>query len=173
MTALADVVCAAVARAVEKHAKLFADAEKARRVLAREIMRQLAAKPAEAADPPDAPAPRRGELVPADDERALAYCRLREVAGAVPPMRTAGGQIYLPPEAAEPCVLAFGTLPPRERWAFVTGANLTAWLEFFGETLPGVARRNIVVTGGATLPWAWPPSKTGRVYQPLHEEVAP
>lgn len=177
MNVLAKIIDQAVASAMEKHPKLFVakESEKAQKTLSREIMRSLTRAPSDAETEAELSATQStGQSIPLSDERAIAYCQLRKVAGAVEPFSAIPDQIFLPPEADVTCVRVFANCPPQSEWPFVTKvAQLTAWNEFFGETLPGVSRRPITqvrngVTG-ALLPWPWPPSKTGKIYEPEEE----
>lgn len=184
MSPLADIIDAAVVSVIEEHPKLFAaeSAERARKLLLRKIMKTLtgpkSSEEAEAQQTPETPPPQpTAETIRYDDPRAIAYCNLRSVAGAVRPLRI-GEQVYMPPESLAECVKAFGDIPPKEVWQFITDRRqLQAWREFFDETLPGVSRRDIVETRdgviGALLPWPWPPSKTGKIYDPSIEEIIP
>jgi hypothetical protein len=77
----------------------------------------------------------------------------------------------LPREAAGPEVLPFAKMPSRDKWLFVTDLpQMTAWREFFEATLPTLARRPFgeqqAGETGVWVPWPWPPSKTGKVYEP-------
>lgn len=179
---LAKTVEAAVTSVIEEHPKLFAanSAERARKLIVRRIMRSLVGPRSDGdgespADPPatvSAPPP---ETVRYDDPRAIAYVKLRDVAGAVKPIRL-GENLYLPSEAFADCIKPFAELPPNGSWKFVTDRRqLQAWREFFDETLPGISRRDITYLEdgvlGAALPWPWPPSKTGKIYDPAIDGV--
>jgi len=180
MSALGTLINDAVATAIAAHPKLFASesAERAQKVLTREIIKSLTKEPktadegGEPTSPVEAPpAPALPQRVSAKDDRVTAYVNLRTLAGAVQPTRLTGGDIYLPPEADTAAVRAFAELPQREKWLFVSGREqLAAWLEFFDVLLPNAARRQITVTVdtkvGAYLPWPWPPSKLGKTYSP-------
>jgi len=177
MSALAKMIDAAVVSVIEEHPKLFAanSAERARKLVVRRIMKSLTGPQDDEADEPAQPTADQAvapaaETVKFDDPRAIAYCNLRIVAGAVRPLRI-GDSVYLPAEATSECVRAFLELAPRSEWIFVTDRRqLQAWREFFDETLPGVSRRDVVEkradATGALLPWPWPPSKTGKIYDP-------
>lgn len=182
MSALAKMIDEAVLSVIDEHPKLFAanSAERARKLIVRRIMKSLTGpksegeeqeQPAEAT--PSAPT---AETVRYDDPRAVAYCNLRAIAGAVRPLRV-GENYYLPPDARAECVKPFGDLPANGTWHFVIDRRqLQAWREFFDETMPGVPRRDITEMRdgvlGAPLPWPWPPSKTGKTYLPPAEGVA-
>lgn len=173
MSALARMIDQAIGEVIAEHPKLFAEksVEKTRKLLVRKIMKTLTAPQSESYDPHDiAMQSSAGESVAADDPRALAYCQLRIVAGAVAPFRSSGDQVYLPREGDVSAVRPFADLPPKKQWPFISDrAQLTAWREFFDETLPDVSRRSIMETRdgqhGAFLPWLWPPSKLGKVYE--------
>jgi hypothetical protein len=178
MNTLTTIIDSAVATVIAKHPKLFDPKaiERAQRVLTREIMGSLTRTPGtdgEPAKPEPPPEPEPYERVLAADERGIAYVNLRIVARALSPqpIRLAGGDLNLPREASGPEVLPFSKMPPREQWLFVTDlAQMTAWREFFDATLPNLARRPFgekhgdVV--GILVPWPWPPSKTGKIYEP-------
>jgi hypothetical protein len=174
MSALGEIVDAAVASVIAEHPNLFNPQGKTRahKTLSREIMKALTGKrPGDGGDQPaqvtdDKP----GELIAADDPRAIAYANLRQVAGAIPAQRI-NGQIWLPRQGDSTAVATFSDLPPRWAWEFYSDhRQLTAWAEFFAATLPSVARRETRVTRdgvtGLELPWPWPPSKTGKIYEP-------
>lgn len=184
MNTLATIIDSAVATAIAEHPKLFDPkaVDRAQRVLTREIMRSLTRAPGadgEPAKPETPPEPEPFELIRGTDERATAYINLRIAARALSPQpqRQAGGDIYLPREASGPEVMPFAKMPPREQWLFVTEFSpMTAWREFFDATLPNLARRPFGekrgdVTG-VFVPWPWPPSKTGKVYEPEQEASA-
>lgn len=182
--ALAKMIETAVVEVVDEHPKLFAanSADRAKKLIIRRIMKTLVGpKPeSESDEKPDslAPTARAAETVRHDDPRAIAYCNLRKVAGAVRPIRI-GENVYLPPEADAECVKAFLDLPELPKWPLIHDkAKLQAWREFFDETLPGISRRDIMMKTsdgaiGAVLPWLWPPSKTGKTYEPEIEEAMP
>jgi hypothetical protein len=183
MSALGDVIDCAVASVIAEHPKFFnlQTQERARKTLVREIVKSLVREVRDVGDEqsPAAPVKTVGGLIASNDSRAIAYCNLREIAGAVRPQHYGSGQIYLPPEAETTAVRAFAELPPRKEWPFISDRRqLTAWSEFFEESLPSVSRRQITETRGdlygAQLPWLWPPSKTGKIYEPgAEEEIAP
>jgi hypothetical protein len=172
MSLLSAAVDDAVGSVIAENPKLFAAhaGEKAQAALTRAIMKKLVreARPEEGERPPEPTA--AAQLIPADDPRAVAYCGLRRLAGDVPPQVTAGGAIYLPPEADTAQVRALNDTPPRADWPFVTGGHLAAWLDFFDAALIARSRRKITETKnghtGAYLPWPWPPSKDGKTYAP-------
>ncbi|MEI9804075.1 MAG: hypothetical protein WDN48_05925 [Pseudolabrys sp.] len=173
MSMLSTIIDTAVAAVVAEHPKLFEpkSIDRAQKLLTREIVKSLTREPrgdGEAA--PAAAGPASFERVTADDERGIAYCNLRAIAGELAkPTRASNGDIYLPAEAAGPEVLPFAKLPPREQWAVITDlAQLTAWREFFDATLPNLARRPFA----GVAPWPWPPSKAGKVYEPKPEGAA-
>jgi hypothetical protein len=176
MSALSTIIESAVAGSLAEHAKLFdpKTRERAQKVLVRDIMKALTREPKEGEEPPDdaAPsAPALPERLPANDERVTAYCNLRLVAGVAQPHRLTGGDIYLPLEGDTTAVRAFARMSDRATWPFVTQRpQITAWREFFDATLPNFPRRRTDETRGGIvgylLPWAWPPSKTGKVYAP-------
>jgi hypothetical protein len=177
MSALGSIIDAAVASVISEHPKLFnpQGKERAQKVLVREILKLLVREPRDGTSNETQPDNPIAELTSADDPRAVAYCRLRELAGAVRPMTFGQGQIYLPVESNTAAVRAFAELPPQQEWLFITDRRqLTAWREFFDETLPNVSRREITAARGdavgAQLPWCWPPSKTGKLYAAPSEE---
>lgn len=170
MNTLATIIDGAVATVIAEHPKLFDPKaiERAQRVITREIMRTLTRAPGDEARPEPAPEAAPFERVPADDERGKAYVNLRIVARALSPQpqRLAGGDILLPREASGPEVLPFAKMPERSQWVPVTEvAALAAWRDFFDATLPNLARRPFGDTG-VLMPWPWPPSKTGKIYEP-------
>lgn len=178
MNTLGTIIDGAVAAVIAEHPKLFDPKaiERAQRVLTREIMRSLTrtAGDGDAAKPEMPAEPEPFERVLAADERGIAYVNLRIVARALSPQpqRLAGGDIMLPREAAGPEVQPFAKLPPREQWVPVTEtAPLAAWREFFDATLPNLARRPFADTG-VIMPWPWPPSKAGKIYEPETEGAA-
>jgi hypothetical protein len=178
MSALGTIIEHAVSTVIAEHPKLFEakSIERAQKLLSREIMKSLTRDPrgdGDAAATETAPEPY--ERITASDERGIAYCNLRIAARALAaPTRLAGGDLYLPLEASGPEVQPFAKMPPRDQWLFVTDLpQMTAWREFFDATLPTLARRPFgEVVGGDTgvwVPWPWPPSKTGKVYEPETE----
>lgn len=179
MSALGDVIDGAVASVIADHPKLFnlQTKDRARKMIVREVIKSLVREVRDVGDEqaPASAAKTIGTLITADDPRAIAYCNLRKIAGAVLPLYHGTGQIYFPPESDTTAVRTFAELPPRKGWQFISDRRqLTAWSEFFEEALPGVSRRQITETHdgvlGAYLPWPWPPSKTGKIYEPGSEE---
>lgn len=182
MGALSTIIDGAVGTVIAEHPKLFnpESKERTQKLLVREIMKSLVKEPRvdgdETPQPPiQEPTGGARELTPATDERAIAYCHMRAIAGAVAPSRYGGDRIYIPPEGDTAAVRAFANLPERKNWSFITNrAQLTAWLEFFDAALPDVPRRKIFENreglSGVDLPWPWPPSKTGKIYD--HPPVA-
>jgi hypothetical protein len=178
MSALSTLIESAVSASLAEHTKLFdpKNRERAQKVLVRDIMKALTREPRGEGEeqPADiAPSvPALPERLPATDDRVKAYCNLRSLAGVAQPQRFSGGDIYLPPEGDTAAVRAFGNgMPSRDEWIFVTErAQISAWLEFFDANLPNMPRRRTDETRdgvvGYLLPWPWPPSKTGKVYEP-------
>jgi hypothetical protein len=170
MNTLATIIDCAVAAVIAEHPKLFDPkmTERAQKTLTREIMRTLTRSPGEEAKPEPAPEPEPFERVKAADERGLAYVNLRIASRALSPqpIRLAGGDIMLPREASGPEVQPFAKMPPKEQWVLVTeAAPLAAWRDFFVATLPNLERRPFG-DNGVMMPWPWPPSKTGKIYEP-------
>jgi len=184
MSALSSIIDAAVGSVIAEHPKLFnpQGKERAQKVIVREIVKSLVREPRNEDDEQVNVATVESSViktVPATDERAIAYCLLRSIAGAVFPVRCAGDHIYIPPEGDVTAVRALANVPDHKDWPFVTSRQqLTAWLEFFDETLPGISRRKIFEVrdgvSGVEVPWSWPPSKTGKIYDhPPEDEDIP
>lgn len=184
MSALSTIIDAAVGSVISEHPKLFnpQGKERTQKLLVREIVRSLV-RESRGEDDPTATAPPSDPptivTIPASDERAIAYCRLRSIAGAPAPLHHGGDCIYIPPESNTTAVRTFAGVPERKEWPFVIDRRqLTAWLEFFDEALPGISRRKIFETRdgltGVDLPWRWPPSKAGKIYDhPPEDEDIP
>jgi len=171
LSALSEIIGSAIGTVIAEHPKLFAEktGERAQKLLVREIMKSLTREP-KADETGEADDGETLRTVPASDPRAIAYRNLREAAGAPAGQRFAGDTVYIPAESDTPAVHAFAVMPDKSAWEFITERRqLIAWLEFFDGVLPNVARRSIVSTRGsvqgATLPWPWPPSKTGKIYE--------
>ena len=169
MNTLATIIDGAVAAVIAEHPKLFDPKaiERAQRVITREIIRTLTRVPGDEAKPEAAPEPEPFERIVAADERTIAYINLRIASRALSPqpIRLAGGDIMLPREASGPEVLPFAKMPPKEQWVLVTEvAPLAAWRDFFAATLPNLERRPFG-DSGVMMPWPWPPSKTGKIYE--------
>jgi len=172
---LATIIDSAIAAVIAEHPKLFepkaVEGGKTQRVITREIMRTLTRAPGEEAKPETPPEPEPFERILAADVRVTAYINLRIASRALSPqpIRLAGGDIMLPREASGPEVLAFAKMPPKERWVHVTElAPLAAWRDLFAATLPNLERRPFG-DNGVMMPWPWPPSKTGKIYEPETE----
>lgn len=166
MTPLSAIITAAVADAVAGNPKLFdpKKIERAADVLSRDIVRALTRATKEdvheAAPEADRPA---YEVIPADDPRAIAYDKLRLIAGCFArPTKSASGGIYVPSAANTAAVIALASAPPRRDWRPVSRPQQTAWREFFDRVLGDASRHPVGDT--TPLPWPWPPSKDGKLY---------
>jgi hypothetical protein len=169
------LVDTAVAEVIAEHPKWFSDKgkESARREITRKIM--AAFREGGSDKEPDAPEPTiapKHLMVEPTTTAGRGYINLRHIAGAVAPTRV-NNQLVVPQAAYCEAVFAFADLPPQ--LVFVTARNqIGAWMEFFAEHLPGVARRPIRtecnMESGIWVPWLWPPAKDGKVYEP--DEVA-
>lgn len=100
-----------------------------------------------------------------DSSEALAFRNLRTAGGAAPPIVASDKTISLPHQLSPP-ELAFGSMPHRQKWQFVTDRNqIGAWLGFYDEVLQSIARRSIIEERngerGLLTPWPWPPKKDG------------
>jgi hypothetical protein len=178
MSALSAIIESAVGGVIAEHPKLFdpKQRERAQKLLVREIMKSLTREPKGEVDDGAAPAPAPAETAPQieivarTDARAKAYCALCEIAGAPAPHAASGGSICIPSEGLTARAQAFAELPPEKSWPFVTERpQLAAWFEFFDDVLPHKRRREIMEVRagkqGVSLPWPWPPSKIGKVYE--------
>jgi len=180
MNPLAAIIDDAVAKVIAEQPKLFSDdgRKRAQKILTKKIVRELTREQATGDDdgaPTTAAAePAMPALIDCKDPRAQAYCRLRELAGAVRPIEY-GGKIYLPAQADVTAVRALNDWPAKEQWiAIFDKRMIAAWMEFFAAHLPAdVARRSILDPARqALMPWSWPPAKNGKIYeQALDEEL--
>lgn len=172
MNIIRTLVDTAIAEVVAEHPKWFSDKgkESARREITRKIMaafRDGGGEPDDKSDAEPEPAP---AFIQADvnSREARGYINLRKVGGAVTP-HILGGKVRIPNAANSPAVFAFADMPPSGRWLMVTGRELAAWMEFIREKLGNVARRPIVQERDGThhvfVPWPFPPSATGKVYE--------
>lgn len=174
MNVLRAIITAAVGNAIAEHPKYFTERghEKAQAAIVRKIMSALRdddgtegpTPPPPAAEPPFV-------LADPDSREAKGYINLRRIAGAVDAKRVGDGKIVIRREAYCEAVFALADTPPREQWLFLTEPpQVKAWLELFRETLPDTGRRSLFEPRGAqsgiVMPYAWPPSKAGKVYDP-------
>ena len=178
MTGLRPIIDAAVAAVIAEHPKYFTPKgiEHAKTVIVRKVMAAVRGdggqdKPGDAASEP---ATVQSTLVEPESREGRAYANLRTIAGAVMAFKTGDGRIVVNPEAACEAVYAFGDLPEKSQWLFLTEQrHIGAWGEFFRDHLPGVPRRPILQQQGdkrgILMPWPWPPRKDGKVYD---DEVA-
>jgi hypothetical protein len=161
----------AVAEAIAEHPKYFTPKglEHARNVIVRKVVAALRdggeKPPAEVTEP----VPPKFLLAAAESREARGYVNLRMLAGAVAPSRTGDGSVAVGSPANCDQVYALAELPPRDVWRFITDRSRTgAWLGFFRDMLPDIARRTVVQerdgVSGILMPWPWPPSKDGKIY---------
>lgn len=180
MNLIKSAIDGAIADAIAEHPKYFTPRglEHARTVILRKVM---AALRGDTDKPDDAPAqvastPAGPMSADPDSREATAYLVLRQAAGAGPPFRMGDGRISIPAAALQGDALAFADAPPASAWPLICDRQqIAAWQEFFRETLPGLPRKPIMVTEGASVgirvPWPWPPAKTGKTYDP-NEDAA-
>lgn len=179
MTGIRPMIDAAVAQAIAEHPKYFTelalDNNRARTAIVRKIWAALRGDGAERGDGDSAAAP--GPAVPPppqhlsarpDSREAKGYANLRRLAGAPPQFRAGDGSVFINADANSEAVFALETLPDESHWKFYSGRNASAWLEFFGEKLPGITRKDIRQRRGdltgIVMPYPWPPSKDGKIY---------
>lgn len=163
---------AAVSEAIAEHPKYFTPKglEHAQTVIVRKVMARLRDGGSDK-DESEAHAEEAPKIVFAEagSAEAVGYANLRLVAGANAPTKVSGDRTVIVPPANCAAVAAFATLPPRSEWRFASERkHLAAWAEFFRDMLPEITRRTIMeerngVTG-ALLPWPYPPSKEGKIY---------
>lgn len=172
MNIIRATIESAVADVIVEHPKYFTPKgqEHAKTVIVRKVMAALRDGGGEKAES-ETPAEDTPKIVFADagSNEAIGYANLRLVAGANAPTKLSGERIVIVPPANCAAVAAFATLPPRSEWRFASERkHLAAWAEFFRDMLPEITRRTIMeersgVTG-ALLPWPYPPSKEGKIY---------
>lgn len=165
----------AIAQAIAERPKYFTSKglEHARAHILRHLLTALrgdAEKPAEAEETTLAPATPQPLKVTPDSREARGYAVLRMAAGATEPHEV-GGYIYIPHTAASAAVFALADAPPRDAWLLVDDSQqVGAWSEMFRDTLPTVARREVRRRSLRNLPallvpYPYPPSKTGKIYE--------
>lgn len=171
MNALRTIIDGAVADAIAANPKYFAakQEDRARAAIVRKIMAALLRdddeqQPAEAAEPES-----KFVLADADSREARGYANLRRIAGATAARRDREGKVIIMRPAYCEAVFALADLPDIDRWPFLVDApKIAAWREFFEQTLPDTARRSVMQergdASGILMPFYWPPSKDGRVY---------
>jgi hypothetical protein len=171
MGILRTAIDGAVAEVVAQHPKYFTPRglELARTVIVRKVM---AALRDDGADKPTAePAEATAAIlrVTPESREGRGYTNLRFIAGAVAPYRFGDGNIVINAPANCEAVYALAEMPPIEAWLFLTERDqMGAWYELFGEMLRGIACRVISQERdgktGILMPWPWPPSVTGKIY---------
>lgn len=173
MSGIRPMIDAAVASAIAEHPKYFTELglanERARTVIVRKIM---AALRGDGVDKPAAESSVSSALpvpisVEPQSREGRAYANLRRLAGASTPFLMGTGQYSVPPSAACEAVYALAALPDKSHWTPITHAQMGAWGEFFRETLPNAPRRPM--TADQRMPWPWPPSATGKVYDAMDQ----
>lgn len=178
MSLIRTAIDNAVAEAIAEHPKYFTPRglESAQGLIVRKVMAALRGDTTEKSSEPtaDSTAPQFTLLAPTTSQ-ARAYVNLRRIAGATAPTLIGNGQLAIPSIACNDAVAAFATLPPSETWCFLTGrCEIGAWKEFFRDMLPDLSRRSITrnINGetGILMPWPFPPSRSGKVYE--REEAA-
>lgn len=176
MSILRNLVDQAIAEVVADHPKYFTPRglESARRAMLQKIMAALRDSIGAKADaeqqpaPPPAPELPQPMSVDRGSREGRAFAMLCKAAGAVAPFVTSDGKVIVPAEAATAAVWAFADAPAREQWVFVSDRRaIGAWQEFFRDSLPGIARREICGVDTTTnewglwAPWPWPPRTDG------------
>lgn len=175
MSILRAAIDSAVEQAIAEHPKYFTPqgVKSARALIVRKVMaafRDGGDKSSEQqAEDEETPAEPQMLFATAGSREARGYANLRQLAGAVAPRRLGDGSVPIMPAANCEAVFAFADMPGAETWLFVVARKqLGAWGEFFDEMLPDVARRAISQERdgviGILLPWPWPPSKEGKIY---------
>ena len=174
MSLIRAAIEGAVEQAMLEHPKYFTPqgAKSARTLIVRKVMAALrdgGEKPSESQDA-DTSAEPKILFAAAGSREARGYINLRQIAGATAPNRTSDGSVVVMAAANCEAVFAFADLPSDENWLFVSERKqLGAWGEFFREKLPNVARRQIALQRegqtGMLLPWPFPPSATGKIYE--------
>jgi hypothetical protein len=174
MHALRSIIDTAVGEALAEHPKYFTPkgAEHARGMIVRKIMAAFRDDPkAEKVAEVKIEAAPVALRIETTSREARGFTNLLKIAGAVAPFEH-NGTIYIPAEAACEAVYALADLPERHEWIFVTATNqISAWMLFFAEKLGIIARRSIMEQPfgqgqeGILMPYPWPPSKTGKVYE--------
>jgi hypothetical protein len=180
MSLIRAAVDSAVGQAIAEHPKYFTPQgqKSARTLIVRKVMAALRDGGDKGPpDPQDEAQNNQPQILyaAAGSREALGYANLRLVAGATAPNKLSDGSIIIMPAANCAAVFAFADMPPQQAWLFVTNRQqLGAWGEFFREKLPNIGRREIAHERngerGMLLPWPYPPSKEGKIYQA--DEVA-
>lgn len=173
MNVLRAIITSAVGNAIAEHPKYFTPRgqEKAQAAIVRRIMAALRDDDGEEPPPPAPVAEPAFVTVEANTREAQGYINLRKIAGAVEAKRMGDGKILIKREAYCDPVFALADIPPREQWMFIAEKDqIKAWLDFFRETLPDTGRRSLFEPRGAqsgiVMPYPWPPSKSGKIYDP-------
>ena len=171
MNVLRALIDKAVADAIAEHPKLFAPkaAEKARGIFVRKIMATFN-EPAEESTAETSPDEAPFIFADPQSREARGYKNLRLIAGASPPRVDSAGRVIILRAAYRESVFALADIGSASQWAFLTETRrITAWREFFNETLPDTVRRSIQIErngqAGILVPDYWPPSVTGMRYQ--------
>lgn len=177
MNVFRAIIETAVGSAIAEHPKYFTPkgTEKAKAAIVRRIMAALREDENTEDAPETTEQPFPFIFADADSAAAKGYVNLRRLAGATDARRTADGKTVVKREADCPAVCALAELPSDVRWLFLTAPQqIRAWMDFFRDMLGDTGRRSIAETcGGQTgifMPYPFPPSKTGKIYDPEYED---
>ncbi len=175
MSALRSLIDTAIAEVVAEHPKYFTPRgrEHIRTTVTRKVMAAFreATKENESGVETDESATRvtHDDAMYAEPQsrEGRAYANLCMAGHAVRPLEIRG-KFRIPFCAAIRAVWTFADAPAWQDWPTAYNPRqIAAWLRFLSETLAGVARRSVVVSGteneprAIRVPWPWPPCKDG------------